>query len=110
MPIFLYGRLDISNEITASLNPGNITTNVLYLGFFTFRRRYRLVTHGIGQELGHVVVCLFIGVIDPLIYYNHHFEPLLSLVLNQRRDPSQFKRRAYKSLIIEKSAPRCLTM
>ena len=68
MPIFLYGRLDISNEITASLNPGNITTNVLNLGFFTFRRRYRLVTHGIGQELGHVVVCLFIGVIDPPIH------------------------------------------
>ena len=80
MPIFVYCGLGTSNEITASRNLANIETHVFNLVFFTFRRfrrRYWLVTHGIGQELGHVVcsfVCLFTGAIDPPIYHKYYLE------------------------------------
>ena len=117
MPIFVYSGLGTSNEITADRNLGDIETHVFNLVFFTFRRFrriYRLVTHGIGQELGHVV-CLFVCLLVLLthlviISITLSLEGKISSETTTITNLSPVTFNAAPSLSFEKNASRCLTM
>ena len=114
MLIFVYSGLGTSDEITLGRNLSDIETHGFNLVFFTFRRRYRLVTHGIGQELGHVV-CLFVCLLVLLthlviISITLSLEGKISSETTTITNLSPVTFNAAPSLSFEKNASRCLTM